>query len=148
MAQCKTYRQKIFGLLIVIMMLDSCVTQKIELGSIYVKERSNERIGIFMPSGDLINCERVHYGGIEYDLVISPDGRIKYISTNDENFEVNGLKVGYTISQIDKINPIEEKMGWGYYMKIDEKWYAGFDFNESPTKNSPILWFFQYDFGN
>ena len=74
--------------------------------------------GIFAPYDQLIHRIPVLYNGIEYDLGISKDEEIVFISTTDKRFSVNGYKVG------DEITKTRIIRGWGIIAKIDDEWYA------------------------
>ena len=99
---------------------------------------------IFPPCNQFLKHIPVSYNGIEYDLGLSDDEKIKYISTSDKHFSVNGYKVG------DEITKTLIIRGWGIFAKIDDEWYAGWmpkDMNHPEEEETgKIQCFFKFDF--
>lgn len=109
------------------------------------QKKNNEKI--LLPSGEPANSTSVIEKNIKYSVGLSSKSKIIFISTIDKNFNLNGLKVGNTLPfKYLTGNKIKYIPGWGYYIKIDSEWFAGFDFQIKPDKDSKIGWFFKYDF--
>lgn len=113
------------------------------LGSNFKGTKSNE--GVLIPSGALVNSFPLVENNIEYTVGVNND-KIIYISTADKNFRINNLKINDLLPESYFNREWGYIPGWGYYMEIESGWYAGFDFQTKPDKESRIQWFFKFDF--
>jgi len=102
---------------------------------------------IYTPVG-FNDLATVELEGIKYNLGLDNAKKILYIQSSDPNFTVEGLKTGDPVGSFYKQDKINLIRGWGYFVPINSKWYAAMDFKEEPTQDSPILFFFQYDFSS
>lgn len=103
---------------------------------------------ILIPSGALVNSIEYTHNNHIFTAGIRDDKSVIYISTVDPNFEIDGFKTNDEIFKIYESSQVECVLGWGYYIKIDSEWYAGFEINAKPTKFSKIKWLFKYTFIN
>lgn len=129
-----------------ILIFFSCSAQKkINLGSkMEKKEQSSSKI--LIPSGALMNSFSSKYNNNTFIFGVNKDETVVYISTVDPLFEIEGFKINDDISKIFESSQVNYIVGWGYYLKINSEWFAGFDINTKPTKNTKIQWFFKYKF--
>lgn len=140
----KKYLKKITMLFLFIFF--SCSAQKnLKLGS---KMDENKQISskILIPSGSLIDSFSAKYNNNTFIFGVNKDETVVFISTVDPVFEIEGFKINDDISKIFDGTQVNYIAGWGYYLKINSEWFAGFDFNTKPTKNTKIQWFFKYKF--
>lgn len=101
---------------------------------------------IFIPNGSLIDSYIVLSDSIEYTLGVNKQSELVFISTSDPKFSVEGTKIGDFIIGLENENKIGYITGWGYYIQLNENWYAGFDCKSKPKENSKIEWIFSYKF--
>lgn len=101
---------------------------------------------ILIPSGALINTADIIENDIKYTLGLTSNNEIKYVSTNDTKFKIEGLSVNMELSNIESHEELRHIKGWGYFIKTNSDWYAAFDFKERPNSNSKIQFFFKYKF--
>ena len=113
------------------------------LGSNFKGTKANE--GVLIPSGALVNSFPLVENNIEYTVGVNND-KIIYISTADKNFRINNLKINDLLPESYFNREWGYIPGWGYYVEIESGWYAGFDFQTKPDKESRIQWFFKFDF--
>lgn len=113
------------------------VNQQIDLEQSFDGEKSGY---IFAPYNNPIKCIEISCNGIEYDIGVSDNHIIKYITTSDKRFSVDGYKIG------DEITKTHTIIGWGHYAKINEEWYAAWFSENRNDKSGKIEWFFKYDF--
>ena len=116
----------------------------LELNSEFKETGMNNTL-IFIPDGSCVSSYRVIDNNIEYDIGVYKN-TIIFISTSDKDFTVNGLRVNDHMPASMLNRDIGFRSGWGYYVEIVSGWYAGFDYGKRPTIDSPILFFFKYDF--
>jgi len=124
----------------------SCSSQKsINLGY-KMNENSQSTSKILIPSGALVDAVTSQYNNNSFTIGVNDNKTVVYISTIDPNFEIKGFKINDDISKIFESSKVHYTIGWGYYIKIDSDWYAGFDISSKPNKNSKIQWLFNYKF--
>ena len=129
-----------------LLMVFSCSTiNYLDLNS-KIKEEGHSVSRIFIPSGALVNSFDYVDNGIKYNIGISSQGKIIYISTTDEKFDIDGIKINSKLPEEYWYRKLEHISGWGYYLKIDSEWFAGFDFQTRPNEESEVEWIFKYDF--
>lgn len=113
------------------------VDHQIDLGQSF----DGEKYGyILVPYNEPIKCIVISYNGIEYDIGVSDNNIIKYITTSDKRFSVDGYKIG------DEITKTHTIIGWGHYAKINEEWYAAWFSENRNEESGKIQWFFKFDF--
>ena len=95
---------------------------------------------IFTPYNNPLKCIEISFNEIEYDIGVSDNHIIKYITTSDKRFSVDGYKIG------DEIIKTHTIIGWGHYAKINEEWYAAWFSENRNDKSGKIQWFFKFDF--
>tara|TARA_R110002050_G_scaffold121541_1_gene239889 strand:- start:66 stop:527 length:462 start_codon:yes stop_codon:yes gene_type:complete len=133
---------------LIFLLMINCKNNEIALGGKLNRVSENNSM-ILIPSGGFVKSENILIDNIEYVIGINSNLEVIYISTKDTTckFGDSGIMVGSKLSDIDmgkdKLNYIP---GWGYYIKINSIWYAGFDFDEVPNDDSRIGWLFQYEF--
>ena len=127
------------------------ISQNIELGSKIDTLESDSYI--ILPNNCLTKHITLKENGIKYNLGLSNDNTIVFISTNDSTFSINDIKIGDCISSFCDINKIDFRIdnknftpGWGYYIPINNEWFVALDFKEKPDKNSKVQFFFKYSF--
>lgn len=100
-----------------------------------------------MPSGNVVRTDTMTDKGILFTVGLTDENRIIYIDTRDPNFTLSGFKVQMPLRNRYNSSELYYAPGWGYFFPIKKGWYAGFDYRNKPTAESPILYFFQYQFG-
>lgn len=99
---------------------------------------------ILSPRDQFLKRILMSYNGIDYELGLTNNDIIRFISTSDKRFSVNGYKVGDEITRTSIIR------GWGIIAKIDDEWYAVWapkDFNHPEEEQTgKIQRFFKFDF--
>ena len=141
--------KKIIKLLLVSIMCLSCsIPNNLELNSPIDKGLKTYNSFIFIPSGALVKSYHLVEKNIKYTVGISPEHKIIYISTTDKKFSINSLKINDKLPESYFDRKWGYKSGWGYYIEIESGWFAGFDFETKPNKESGIQWFFKFDFNN
>ncbi|WP_316634375.1 hypothetical protein [uncultured Flavobacterium sp.] len=124
------------------MMMVSCATvSHLNLGSKVQTQNSSDKI--LIPSGALVPEKKVSIKNIKYSLGIS-NNEVIYVSTSDKAFQIDDSRIGNIIGM--KVMNAKLIPGWGYYVKLENDWYAGINFKEKITANSKIEWFFKYKF--
>lgn len=101
---------------------------------------------VLTPNGSLVFSIDTIKNGIAYTLGIDKGGNVIFVSTIDAKIKINGKMIGKSIGIIS--SKIEYVKGWGYYVKLSNDWYAGFNYENKPTPNKKIQWFFKYKFAN
>lgn len=129
-----------------IIMLFSCffapnilISQNIELGS-KIDFIGTDRY-IILPNNCLTKYVALEENGIKYNLGISNDDKIVFISTNDSTFSINDVKIGDCIPSFCDIENFDFQIdnknytpGWGYYIPINDEWFAALDFKKNQIK--------------
>lgn len=86
---------------------------------------------ILTNSSQLAEHYIISIDGVDYDLGVSTNNIINYISTKDLDFKTNeGLRVGdyyEKVIQFAKPHTIVYESGWGNYIKLNNDWYAFFE---------------------
>lgn len=123
----------------------SCSTTRMIRENYYGNKIVDEK-RILIPSGALINAADIIENDVKYTLGLTSNNEIKYVSTNDTKFKIEGLSVNMELSHIKSHEEVRNIKGWGYFFKTNSDWYAAFDFKEKPNSNSKILFFFRYEF--
>lgn len=101
---------------------------------------------IVTPYSDIVPAYEANINGIEFSIAVDEYRKKLFISTRDTNFKQEGKAVvGRTLSSFKNKADIKLMQGWGYYLKIDEYWYARFDFNNIGD-DSKVGYVFQYKF--
>lgn len=136
---------KIFITLIVACSISCSSAQDLKLGTNFT-EKVNTKSKVLIPSGSLVNSQTFRYQGIEYTMGIDSSNKLVFVSTDDSMFSVEGFKINDGILKLYDETKIKYIAGWGYYIKINSEWYAGFDIGSRPNQNSKIQWFFKYKF--
>ena len=112
-------------------------------------EKSEKNIGIkvMIPSGKIIHAKKVIDSNITFIYGIDEKDNVIYVSTNDSKFKIQNYNLNNTFGDISlNMKDMKYIPGWGYYIKIDNIWYAGFNFKSKPRQTSKIEWFFKYNF--
>ncbi len=123
-----------------------CYSQQntLALGSLVENlEKSQSRV--LLPNNDLVESHDIMMDGVNYTIGFR-DCKIVYVGTSDEKFTVDNLRVGAPLSRDLLDRELGYTPGWGYYIKMDSGWYAGFDFSKIPKAGTPIQFFFKFDF--
>lgn len=135
-----------FGVIILIVLFtNSNYAQSLpRLGQSWINA-FNEQQRLYIPSGihplSIVKIADVYYS------IVTENKKVKYISTNDKEFKINGGKViGKKLTEFKNKAELKLYLGWGHYLKLDDEWYAAFDFN-SISDTSKCLFVFKYDFG-
>ncbi len=84
--------------------------------------------------------------GIVYWLTASKQNKVHYISTRDKNFKAGHLQVGQPLAALKQQQAdfsVEHRLGWGYYIKLENGWYAAFDWKNPPNDAAKINYFFR-----
>lgn len=123
------------------MNINICSAQQIpEIGETWAGEvRSREKLYVMPPYGieDKIVFQ---VDNIEFSGAVK-DKKIVFISTANPDFLINGKKyIGKPLSSFENRDEVVTVKGWGYYLKIDDEWYAGFDHRNS----SKVSFVFKY----
>lgn len=138
---------KLIKLLLVSAICLSCSTKNnLELNSMIVNEGKADTTFILIPNGALIKSYNIIEKNIEYTLGISSDDKIIYILTTDIKFIINDLRINSTLPESFFDKDWGYRPGWGYFTELESGWFAGFDFQTKPNKESKIQWFFKFDF--
>ncbi len=123
----------------------NCAAQEIpKIGDIWEGEvRQNERIYAFPPYS-LERMIKFKVDNIEFRGAVTEEKKVIFISTRDPNFLINGRKyVGMPFASFESKRGIGNILGWGRYAKIDDEWYAAFDFKTQLTDSSRVLFLFK-----
>jgi len=136
--------QRISIFLITAVIISGCSVNRIELNT-RIQIKNENRTNILLPTGSLTSSTFVIDKGIKYTVGFTSMKKTIFISTADSNFAIKGLRVNDIIPSeyFDNFNYIP---GWGYYVYLSNGWYAGFDFQKKPDKDSKINWFFKFKF--
>lgn len=134
--------------ILVIMIFISCSTYhyKLVLGEELPSDLVKSDDKLFMPSGEVVSCAELFNESFKFTVGITNNHKIIFISTVDSTFVIDGISVHCKLSQIAPNKEIKLVRGWGYYIPVNDKWYAAFDFNQTPNEDSQIQFLFQYDF--
>lgn len=102
-----------------------------------------------MPSGNVVRSYTYtdSIKNITYTVGVSANDEIIYIGTRDPNFKMGGLTVGSPVGNYLNKGDLRYASGWAYFVPVKDGWYAGLDYKNQPTSDSPVLYFFQYRFG-
>ena len=140
----------IIVLIIHLMSVCSLLAQSIDFDKII---DTSEAAYIIMPNNSLTKCVKLKEKNVEYNIGVSNENKVIFISTNDTLFSVDGIRVGDKISLFCNVEKIEFSIsnknfspGWGYYIPISGNWFAALDFREKPNKKSTVQFFFKYKF--
>ena len=135
-------------ILLLLSVLFSCFSSRdyLKLNTKVNKNEANKYEKIMIPSGAFVDSFQFIKNGVVYNLGISSNNKIVFISTADKNFFIGNLKIEDTLSEENLKNGFKYVFGWGYYLQIDNEWYVGFDYATMPNEKSKIKWFFKYDF--
>jgi len=127
-------------------MFSGCSVNRLELNTTMQMKNKNST-NVLLPTGSLNPATLVIDKGIKYTVAFTPMRKIIFISTSDSNFAIKGLRIN-NVLPTDYFNNINFNYipGWGYYVYLDNGWYAGFDFQTRPDKDSKIIWFFKFKF--
>ena len=148
-------KNKLLLLVFSLIVLVSCSVTRfpLELGK---KVPSNIIIkgNIVTPTGKIIDRAIFVYQNREFEIGLSNDSMVLFISTTDLSFKVKNIGVGSRYSDMRANSDIITIPEWGYYVPINKKWYAGFYarsfagfyFSDTLSKDSEVLKLFQYDF--
>lgn len=97
------------------------------------------------PYSDIIPSYEVNIDGVKFSVGVDEYRKKLFLQTNDKNFKLKGESViGRTLSSFENKADIKLMQGWGYYLKLDEDWYAAFRLNEIGNDNSIVRFVFQY----
>jgi len=126
--------------------LVSCQNSKIMLGS-KISDYKNNTEKLMIPSGALIYSEKISLDNIAYTIGVNQNKIIVYVMTTSSNFKINELNLNSKLKDItSNLDELTYIPGWGYYIKTNSDWFVGFNFNNRPTLDSKINWFFKYNF--
>ncbi len=90
------------------------------------------------------DCYIIKKENIIYDVTITKDSIINYITTNDVKFKTTeGYKVGSCYKDI-KSSKFIIWNGWGRFINLNSGWNAVFK-DESLNDNSKVLFFFKFN---
>lgn len=96
------------------------------------------------PYSDILTVYPTKIDGINFSFGVDGYRKKLMIETNDPNFKLNGKPViGRTLSSFENKADIKFMKGWGYYLKLDEYWYAAFPWVEKRIgigKDSKVLY--------
>lgn len=138
-------KHKIYLIIVISLLFFSC-SNSIMLNQRIKEDKYLNRRGLILtPLGSL---EKHVELTDSLNLGLNRDNVIIYISTNKHSFTVVNLKVGSKLSDIPnyKKEDIIYNRGFAYSIKVNDIWYAAFDFKNLPSEESKILFFFQYEF--
>lgn len=133
-----------FAATLLTMSVNNCSAQEIpKIGQAWTGSTEGE---LYVPSPygfeDMIHFD---VGKIKFSGAVHKE-KIIFISTRDTAFLINGKKyIGQPLSSLENRQDVEKVPGWGHYVKIDNEWYAGFDF-KSVNPQSKVLFLFKYEF--
>ena len=89
-------------------------------------------------------CFIVKVVNVKYNITITKDSIINYISTSDNHFKTNeGIDVGSSLSRFKNKKNITWK-GWGKFIKLNSGWNAVFN-DGVLNNNSKVLFFLKFD---
>ena len=136
-----------FFIILLLFILFSCQSVNYNLNDHYSYKESNGKI--VLPNGRYASMVEYKSGKVAYTLGINDKSKILFISTKDANFAINNITLKSRLSELtNNVENIEHIPGWGYYIKCDSDWYAGFRHDSKPDKFSKIDWFFKFDFAD
>ena len=96
------------------------------------------------PNLNLIDSYQSKIDGIEFSIAIDTYKKKLFVRTRDPKFKLNGKSViGRALSSFENKADIKLRRGWGYYLKLDEYWYAAFPWVEKRIgigKDSKVLY--------
>ncbi len=83
--------------------------------------------------------------GVDFKIV-TENKKVKFISTEDKNFKIGQIKyIGFKLSDFKNKGEVKLYPGWGYYLPVNNGWYAYFDF-KNLNDSSKVLSVFSYQF--
>lgn len=117
---------------------------KLDLGVKLFQKNVVGKINLLTYPAQTERCFIIKNDSIEYNVAITNDSIINYISTNDINFKtIDGYNVGSNYTKINEIK-ITHWRGWGKFIKLDSGWNAVFK-DELLNNDSKIIFFFKFD---
>ncbi len=135
---------KVIIFVIIITIVTSCSSRQFSLDSHVVRSGAAKSM-ILIPTGALVeSCDTI-VNDTEFKIGIL-DNKIVFVSTDDSKFSIDGYRINSTLPTGFFKNKLGYAPGWGYYAELDSGWYAGFDFSKKPTEETPIKFFFKFDF--
>ena len=91
----------------------------------------------------MYNKIQFQHKGVKYLGGIDVNKKLVFISTTDTAFNINNIKyIGMPLLVFTNKENIKTIRGWGSYLKINQDWYAAFDFKHL-SDNSKVLFVFQ-----
>jgi len=140
------YKTLFIHLYVIFFLFSSCQLKKIKLGR---QQELKSTHFVQPPVGSILRASYVNIRGVKYNVGVTRDNRISYVSTNHSAFKIyiNNSVIDMNTRLIDIVDDLERlkyKPGWGYYVKINPLWYACFDYKEKPSKDSKVISFFKY----
>lgn len=97
------------------------------------------------PDLNLVDSYKSKIDGIEFSIAIDTYHKKLFVVTRDPKFKLNGKSVIVrTLSSFKNKSDIKLMRGKGYYLKLDEDWYAGFSLEEKGGDDSKVTFVFQY----
>lgn len=138
-------RLTFFATILFVLNINHCLAQEIPgIGQTWAGEISpDEKLYVLPPYGfqDKIVFKA---GDINFFGAVK-SGRIVFISTHDPGFVINGKSyVGTPLSSFKNRDELVTSPGWGSYLKIDDEWYAAFDYKEL-SDASKVVFVFKYN---
>lgn len=96
------------------------------------------------PYNDIVPTYETKINGIEFSIGVDEYRKKLFVLTNDQSFKLEGnLVIGRPLSSFKNKADIKLMKGWGYYLKIDEYWYAAFHWKDIGD-DSKVVFVFQY----
>lgn len=108
-------------------------------------QNSNNRMEMSIPHGRFIPMHKAEISGMEFNIGVDNTENSLYISTRSSKFRIkNENIIGRPLSSFKNKSDIRSITDWGYYLKLDEYWYARFGAEDDDSKVFSVL---QYKFG-
>ncbi|MDO4880826.1 MAG: hypothetical protein Q3983_06060 [Capnocytophaga sp.] len=132
---------KILGILFFFNILFAIAQPK--LGQTWTKNELGETLET--PLG-FLRKEKTTEAKIDYILGIDKANKIVYIETRSPNFKVGNYSFNTKLYDFKNYTYTRFFEGWGYYLRLNDKWCAYFG-KGKPNKDSKPILYFNYNFG-
>lgn len=86
---------------------------------------------ILTPQNNIIKAYKTMINGINFMIAVEDIHNSLYISTSDQKFRLgDSTIIGRPLESFKNKKEIKLIRGWGHYLKIDNQWYAAFDWKK------------------
>jgi len=127
-----------------ILLAVNCSAQEMpKIGDTWTGATNSGKLYVFPPYS-LQDRIKFTVDSIQFNGAVTEDKEIIFVSTSDPDFTINGKKyIGLPFSYLENKADAITLLGWGSYVKINEEWYAAFDYKAPPTNSSRVAFVFK-----